>query len=80
MPIIPVGIGGSELVMPKGARFIHPRKVHVIVGPAITAPTWGSGRVPRALVRQVTAELHATLQELFDDAQERVHGARQPDR
>ena len=24
-----VGIGGSERVMPKGSRFIHPRKVHV---------------------------------------------------
>ena len=35
VPIVPVGIGGSEAVMPKGAKFIHPRKVHVIVGPPI---------------------------------------------
>ena len=81
VPIIPVGIGGSEAVMPKGARFIHPHKVHVIVGPAITAPRWeGGGRVPRAAVRDVTAELHATLQKLFDAAQERVYGPAQPDR
>ena len=61
--------------MPKGARFIHPRKVHVIVGRADRAarrPT--ARRVPRAVVRDVTAELHATLQELFDEAQRRVHG------
>jgi 1-acyl-sn-glycerol-3-phosphate acyltransferase len=76
VPIIPVGIGGSELVMPKGSRFIHPRKVHVIIGPAITAPRSESGRVPRAVVREITAELHTTLQQLFDAAQERVHGTK----
>jgi 1-acyl-sn-glycerol-3-phosphate acyltransferase len=72
VPIVPVGIGGSELVMPKGSRFIHPRKVHVIIGPAITAPRSESGRVPRAVVRDVTAELHTTLQRLFDEAQLRA--------
>ena len=71
-PIVPVGIGGSEQVMPKGSRFIHPRKVHVIVGRPIAAPISDSGRVPRAVVRDVTAELHTTLQELFDEAERRV--------
>ncbi len=33
----PVGIGGSERVMPKGAKFIYPRKVHVVIGPPIPA-------------------------------------------
>ena len=36
------GIGGSEAVMPKGARFIRPAKVRVVIGPPITyssAPT-----------------------------------------
>src|SRR5439155_8422946 len=28
VPIVPIGIGGTERVMPKGARFIRPRKVH----------------------------------------------------
>jgi 1-acyl-sn-glycerol-3-phosphate acyltransferase len=72
-PIVPVGIGGSEQVMPKGSRFIHPRKVHVIVGEPIAAPIGDSGRVPRAVVREVTAELHTTLQALFDEAERRVH-------
>ncbi len=69
VPIVPVGIGGSEAVMPKGARFIHPSKVRVIVGPPITPPPSVTGaRVPRSAIRDVTAELHATLQRLFDDA------------
>jgi 1-acyl-sn-glycerol-3-phosphate acyltransferase len=77
VPIVPVGIGGSEAVMPKGARFIHPHKVHVIVGEPIQAPPSGTGRVPRAVVRDITAELHATLQRLFDAAE--AHAGRTRD-
>jgi 1-acyl-sn-glycerol-3-phosphate acyltransferase len=76
VPIVPVGIGGSERVMPKGARFVHPRKVYVIVGepirPEAVGPASGSGRVPRAAIKSMSAELHATLQELFDEAQLRA--------
>ena len=72
VPIVPVGIGGSERVMPKGSKFIWPRKVHAIVGPPITPAPPASGRVSRRAVHDVTAELHAALQQLFDDAQKRV--------
>ena len=48
VPIVPVGIGGSERVMPKGAKFIYPRKVHVIVGEPITPPARRLGPGPRA--------------------------------
>lgn len=68
-PIIPVGIGGSERVMPKGARFIHPKKVHVIIGAAIPAPTGATPKEQREATRVVTAQLHAELQRLFDEAQ-----------
>ncbi len=70
VPIVPVGIGGSERVMPKGARMIHPKRVHVIVGRPIPAPALGAnGRVPRDAIRAVTKELHDSLQVLFDAAQ-----------
>ncbi len=73
VPIVPVGIGGSEAVMPKGARFIRPSKVHVIIGPPITAPpSVTAGRIPRSAVREVSAELHETLQRLFDEATAKV--------
>jgi 1-acyl-sn-glycerol-3-phosphate acyltransferase len=73
VPIVPVGIGGSERVMPKGAKFIYPRKVHVIIGTRIepSVPP-GSARVPRSAIHQASAALHTRLQELFDAAQERV--------
>ncbi len=72
VPIIPVGIGGSERAMPKGAKFIYPRKMHVIVGVPLTAAHSDSSKEQRAAARQLTADLHAELQRLFDAAQARV--------
>jgi len=72
VPIVPVGIGGSERVMPKGAKFIRPHKVHVIVGAPMNTPTNRGGRVTRDAVSSATAELHSTLQRLFDEARLRA--------
>lgn len=73
VPIVPVGIGGSERVMPKGARFVFPRKVHVVIGePIVSSAPGGSGRSSRSAVRDVSGRLHADLQSLFDEAQRRV--------
>lgn len=69
VPIIPVGIGGSEAVMPRGARFIHPHKVRVIVGKPIHPVIPENGRAPRSEVKRLTAELHDELQRLFDEAE-----------
>ena len=68
VPIIPVGIGGSERVMPKGSKMIYPRKCVMIIGRPIVAATDAEGRIPRSAVRDVTSELSQTLQTLFDDA------------
>ncbi len=70
--IVPVGIGGSERVMPRGSRFIRPRRIHAVIGPPIAVPVDASGRVPRAAVRDVTLQLHDELQRLFDIAQVRA--------
>ncbi len=74
VPIVPVGIGGSEGVMPKGSKFIRPRKVHVVVGEPITHPAGTGGRVQRSAVQDVTTRLHASLQELFDQARAKAPG------
>jgi len=68
VPIIPIGIGGSERVMPKGSKLIYPHKVHVIVGEPMVSGVPGTGRVPRDQVKKLTNELHVRLQELFDEA------------
>ncbi len=71
VPIVPVGIGGSERVMPKGTRFIRPRKVAVVIGAPLVAESDG-GRVPRAAVHDLTSRVHEELQRLFDRAQIRA--------
>lgn len=68
-PIVPVGIGGSETAMPKGAKFIKPRRVTVVVGPVLAAPETDGPKAKRASIRARTAELHTVLQDLFDEAQ-----------
>jgi 1-acyl-sn-glycerol-3-phosphate acyltransferase len=73
-PIVPVGVGGSERVMPKGSKLIYPRKVHLIVGPPVVVPGAAEGRVPRAVLADVTTTLHDELQRLFDAAEARAGG------
>jgi 1-acyl-sn-glycerol-3-phosphate acyltransferase len=69
-PIVPVGIGGSERAMPKGAKFIRPVKLRMVVGEPLHPPaTEGGARAPRRAVRELTGELKGRLQALFDEAQ-----------
>lgn len=72
VPIVPLGIGGSEAAMPKGAKIIKPVKVHLVVGPPLRAERSESGRVPRSAVHDLTVRLQAELQQLFDQAQKSV--------
>jgi 1-acyl-sn-glycerol-3-phosphate acyltransferase len=72
VPIVPVGIGGSERAMPKGARFIRPAKVVVVVGEPLRVDAEDGARVPRAATRELTVRLHEELQRLFDLAQIRA--------
>lgn len=70
VPIIPVGIGGSEAMMPKGAKLPRRSKLVLLVGDPIPAPApTESGRMPRSAVGALTTQLHGVLQELFDEAQ-----------
>lgn len=76
VPVLPVGVGGSERAMPKGSRWLRPVKVHLVVGPPLWPPPAGpSGRVSRRDVRELTDRLHRELQRLFDAAQARVGGS-----
>lgn len=69
VPIVPVGIGGSEAMMPKGAKLPRFSKLVLIVGDPIPAPVrTEAGRMPRSAVGQLTEELHSELQRLFDEA------------
>jgi 1-acyl-sn-glycerol-3-phosphate acyltransferase len=66
-PVVPVGIGGSASVMPKGKKIPRPRRIHLIVGNPIVAPDRsGSGRLPRSHIHRITTELTSDIQVLYD--------------
>ena len=69
VPIIPVGIGGSERALAKGATLPRPTKVTVVVGPPLRVETTPEGKVPRRAVKETTEVLRAEVQRLFDEAQ-----------
>ena len=72
VPIVPVGIGGSDRAMPIGSKMIYPRKIIVVVGEPIYPAVASEGRVPRALVTELTDRLRDSVQGLYDDARSRV--------
>ncbi|MCX6536760.1 MAG: lysophospholipid acyltransferase family protein [Actinobacteria bacterium] len=73
VPIVPVGIGGTQDVMPKGKKMIFPRKCTMIIGAPIYPPVPTTGRTPRTATTELTANLKSALQELFDAAQSAAH-------
>jgi 1-acyl-sn-glycerol-3-phosphate acyltransferase len=72
-PIVPVGIGGSDLAMPKGSHIPKPRRIEVVIGPALAAPPrTGGGRVSRSAVHATTEALVPALQAVYDEARART--------
>lgn len=73
VPIVPIGIGGSERALRKGQRVPRPVKVHVVVGPPIVPPSPKPGGHPsRRAVRELSAKLQTEIQRLFDQARAAV--------
>ncbi len=68
-PIVPIGIGGSDLAMPRGSAVPKPYTIQIVIGPPIPAPdrTQG-GRVSRSAVRAATEALVPALQAVYDEA------------
>ena len=65
--VVPVGIGGSATVMPKGRKIPRPRRIHLVVGEPLTAPDRsGGGRIPRSTIHGLTEELTSSLQTVYD--------------
>jgi 1-acyl-sn-glycerol-3-phosphate acyltransferase len=64
VPIVPVGIAGTEKAMPKGSKFLHPARVAIVIGEALPPPDSRSRRA----VHEQTDRLLERLQAVFDDA------------
>lgn len=68
-PLVPVGIAGSDVSMPKGQRIPRPMRIDVVAGaPVPPPPRNASGRVPRSTVHATTEALRAAIQAAYDEA------------
>jgi 1-acyl-sn-glycerol-3-phosphate acyltransferase len=68
VPIVPVGIGGSEQILSSGRSLPRLHRVAIVVGDPIQPPGRGTGRVPRQEITNVTEKLRVELQSCFDEA------------
>ena len=62
--VVPVGIGGSDRAMPKGAKLPRPSKIRIVVGPAIDPPS-SEGRVSRSALTAKSEELREALEKVY---------------
>ena len=68
VPLVPMGIAGTDHAMPGGSSCIRPTRVVMVIGEPIRPPAI-DGRVPRRAVADLTEELRLGMQVCFDEAQ-----------
>ncbi len=67
VPIVPIGIGGSEAILAKGRRLPRLERVAIVVGAPIE-PATTEARSKRAESARISAALRAELQAALDQA------------
>lgn len=67
VPIVPVGIGGSEEILATGKVIPRIHKIVVVIGPPIE-PSPRDGTRRRSEITKLTEEVRVRLQRSFDDA------------
>jgi 1-acyl-sn-glycerol-3-phosphate acyltransferase len=73
VPIVPVGIGGSERAQRKGSKFVRPVKCSIEIGHPIYPPeVEGTRRTSRKAINALNEQLRDDLQRVFDIAQARA--------
>jgi 1-acyl-sn-glycerol-3-phosphate acyltransferase len=65
--IVPVGIGGSDRAMPKGAKLPRFARIRIVVGSPIAPPS-SEGRVARSAVAAKSEELRAALEAVYHES------------
>ncbi|MGK2958767.1 MAG: lysophospholipid acyltransferase family protein [Acidimicrobiales bacterium] len=70
IPIIPVGLGGTEKALPRASIRIRPVHIHMIIGPPLYPETLSeSGSASRRGVHELSERLHGEMQRLFTEAE-----------
>lgn len=68
VPLVPMAIAGSDRAMPRSAKFVYPRKVHLSIGEPFMVETNDTGRATREHMTAATERLRAEMQRLYDEA------------
>ena len=72
LPIVPVGIAGSEQVMQTGSKMIWPKRCYAVVGKPIFPNQIEGKRASREEIASLTQQIQVSLQQLFNDADARI--------
>ena len=65
VPIIPVGIAGSEEIWPPGTKLPRPKRCVAVVGDAIYPKDLNGPRATREMMSEFTLELQISLQKVL---------------
>jgi 1-acyl-sn-glycerol-3-phosphate acyltransferase len=72
VPIVPIGIAGSQDAMPIGKKMVRPARIRVVIGEPIYPDVPLTGRVPRRVVTENTTLLRDAVQDAYDEARTRL--------
>ena len=68
VPILPVGIAGTEEAMPPKAKFLRRVPVSIVIGEPLLPPSTGSGRLSSSERSEFTFRLREAMQSAMDEA------------
>ncbi|MEZ5381145.1 MAG: (d)CMP kinase [Microthrixaceae bacterium] len=68
VPVVPVGMAGTEEAMATGSKLPRPGKIVIWVGEPLWPDVPPTGRIPRSQVRAFTNRMLPELQDAFDQA------------
>jgi 1-acyl-sn-glycerol-3-phosphate acyltransferase len=80
VPVIPVGLIGTDKVLPPGSRKLHPNPVTVRIGKPLDFSRFEGMEGDRYILRSVTDEIMVALQRLGEQRYEDVYASTVKDR
>ena len=70
VPILPVGIAGTEEAMPPKSKFLRPVKVSIVIGEPLLPPDTDNGRLTSSERHEFSVRLKVAMQAAMDQAVE----------
>jgi 1-acyl-sn-glycerol-3-phosphate acyltransferase len=68
VPVVPIGLSGTDRAMPIGSRMIRPVAVRVVIGEPVYPDVSLGGRVPYRVVKDFSQKLREEVQAVYDES------------